>query len=314
MRRNVKIDSCGEKLAGWLYVPDDLAAGQKAPAIVMAHGLSAVKEMYLDVFAERFCGAGFVVVVFDYRRQGASPGEPRGQIFPDDQHDDYRNAITWTRKRAEVDADRIGIWGSSYSGGHVIHVAAFDRRVKCAVAQVPLVDGLENVRRLVRADNIPGFLALLSDEREKRAKDPGAVSYLPIVAEDGNAVLPTPDSYEWFTQTGDTRAPNWKNEITFESVERLMQYNPASVIQHISPTPFRMIVAENDVLTPTDLALAAFESAREPKSCVVLEGGHFDAYTVGIDASSGAAVEWFGEHLRPAERLGAPAKKGKARK
>jgi uncharacterized protein len=194
VRRNVKIPSCGEKLAAWLYLPDELPEGQKAPAIVMAHGLSAVKEMYLDVFAERFCAAGFVVTVFDYRFQGESPGEPRGQIFPHQQHDDYRNAITWTRQRAEVDPERIGIWGSSYSGAHVIHLAAFDRRVKCAVAQVPLVDGMENVRRLVRSDIIPGFLGMLSDEREKRMKDPGAVSYLPVVAEDMNAVLPTPDS------------------------------------------------------------------------------------------------------------------------
>lgn len=304
MRSNIKIPSCGEKLAGWLYLPDGLAKGQKAPAIVMAHGLSAVKEMYLDVFAERFCAAGFVVTVFDYRHQGASPGEPRGQIFPHEQHDDYRNAITWTRQRAEVDPERIGIWGSSYSGAHVIHLAAFDRRVKCAVAQVPLVDGMENVRRLVRSDIIPGFLEMLSDEREKRMKDPGAVSYLPVVAEDMNAVLPTPDSWKWFIETGETRAPNWRNEMTFESVERLMQYNPASVIHHISPTPFCMIVAENDVLTPTDLALAAYQNAREPKRCVVLPGGHFDAYTEGIDMSSGAAIDWFSEHLKPA-----PAKK-----
>lgn len=313
MRRDVTIPSCGEKLAGWLYLPDDLAKGQRAPAIVMAHGLSAVKEMYLDAFAERFCAGGFVVTVFDYRYQGASPGEPRGRIFPHEQHDDYRNAITWTRQRPEVDPERIGIWGSSYSGGHVIHLAAFDRRVRCAVAQVPLVDGLENVRRLVRADNIPGFLAMLSDERERRMKEPDAVSYLPIVAEDMNAVLPTPDSWEWFSETGKTRAPNWRNEITFESVEKLIQYNPASVIQHIAPTPFCLVVAENDVLTPIDLALVAFEKAREPKRCVVLRGGHFDAYTVGIEASSGAALDWFREHLRPGTRLEAPTKRAAAR-
>jgi fermentation-respiration switch protein FrsA (DUF1100 family) len=300
MRTDVKIPSCGEELAGWLYLPEKRGKGKKkAPAIVMAHGLSAVKEMYLDVFAERFCAAGFVVTVFDYRFQGESPGEPRGQIFPHQQHDDYRNAITWTRQRAEVDPERIGIWGSSYSGAHVIHLAAFDRRVKCAVAQVPLVDGMENVRRLVRSDIIPGFLGMLSDEREKRMTDPGAVSYLPVVAEDMNAVLPTPDSWKWFIETGETRAPSWKNEMTFESVERLMQYNPASVIHHISPTPFCMIVAENDVLTPTDLALSAYQNAREPKRCVVLPGGHFDAYIDGIDKSSGAAIDWFTEHLMP---------------
>jgi len=314
MRHDVTIPSCGLELAGWLYLPDDLVKGQRAPAIVMAHGLSAVKEMYLDAFAERFCAAGFVVTVFDYRFQGASPGEPRGRIFPHEQHDDYRNAITWTRNRSEVDPERIGIWGSSYSGGHVIQIAAFDRRVKCAVAQVPLVDGMENVRRLVRSDVIPGFLGLLTGEREKRATEPDAVSYLPIVAEDMNAVLPTPDSWEWFTETARTRAPNWRNEISYESVEKLMMYNPGSVIHHISPTPFCLIVAEGDVLTPIDLAIAAFQSAREPKRCVVIPGGHFDAYTVGIERSAGEALDWFGAHLRPSERKGGrKARKGPAK-
>jgi acetyl esterase/lipase len=239
MRKDVTIPSCGSELAGWLYVPDGLGKKERRPAIVMAHGLSAVKEMYLDAFAERFCAAGFVVTVFDYRNQGASPGEPRGQIFPDDQHDDYRNAITWTQARAEVDAERIGIWGSSYSGGHVIHVSAFDRRVKCAACQVPLVDGLENTRRLVRADVHPQFRALLNQERAARATDPAKVSYFPVVSEDcEGCVLPTPDSWEWFSTTGKNRAPNWKNEMTWESVEKLIEYRPGAHIHLISPTPF----------------------------------------------------------------------------
>ncbi len=298
MRSDVTIPSCGLELAGWLYLPDGMKKKETRPAIVMAHGLSAVKEMYLDAFAERFCAAGFVVTVFDYRHQGASPGEPRGQIFPDDQHDDYRNAITWTQARREVDADRVGIWGSSYSGGHVIQVAAFDRRVKCAACQVPLVDGIENVRRLVRADGVPGFLALLNEERAARATDPGKVSYFPIVDEEGNCVLPTPDSYKWFTETGKTRAPNWKNEMTWESVEKLIEYRPGAHIHLISPTPFLMVVASDDVLTPTDLAVAAFQNAREPKKLVVLPGGHFDAYLEPhIEGSAGPASEWFTTYL-----------------
>ena len=299
MRTDVTIPSCGLDLAAWLYLPDGMKKKETRPAIVMAHGLSAVKEMYLDAFAERFCAAGFVVTVFDYRCQGSSPGEPRGQIFPDDQHDDYRNAITWTQGRPEVDAERIGIWGSSYSGGHVIQVAAFDRRVKCAACQVPLVDGIENVRRLVRADVVPAFRALLNEERAARATDPGKISYFPVVSEDCNGcVLPTPDSWDWFSQTGATRAPTWKNEMTWESVEKLIEYRPGAHIHLISPTPFLMVVASDDVLCPTDISAAAFQNAREPKKLVVLPGGHFDAYVEPhIEGSAGAARDWFTEHL-----------------
>ncbi|TMD56180.1 MAG: acetylxylan esterase, partial [Chloroflexi bacterium] len=116
MRHDVTFPSEGLNCAGWLYVPDDLKSGERRPAIVMAHGFSAVKEMYLDNFAEVFVAAGFVTLVFDYRNQGASEGTARGRIIPAEQHEDYRNAITWVSLRPEVDASRIAVWGSSYSG------------------------------------------------------------------------------------------------------------------------------------------------------------------------------------------------------
>jgi cephalosporin-C deacetylase-like acetyl esterase len=114
-------------LRGWHYLPD--RAGP-TPTVVMAHGYSAVKEMYLDRFAEAFAEAGIGAVVFDNRNFGASDGEPRQEIDPWRQIRDYRDAITWASGLSEVDAERIGIWGSSYSGAHVLVVGAIDRRVK----------------------------------------------------------------------------------------------------------------------------------------------------------------------------------------
>ncbi|MFO1322414.1 MAG: CocE/NonD family hydrolase, partial [Burkholderiales bacterium] len=124
-RRDVTIHSEGLNMAAWYYVPKNLKPDEKRPAIVMAHGFSAPKEALLANFAERFVAAGFVVTVFDYRFLGASEGEPRGQIFPSQQIDDYRNAITWTQLQKEVNPDRIGVWGTSYSGAHVLHLGAF---------------------------------------------------------------------------------------------------------------------------------------------------------------------------------------------
>src|SRR2546421_12436564 len=121
--------------AGWLYIPDDLLTGERRPAIVMAHGFSAVKEMYLDAFAEVFVAAGFVTLVFDYRYQGASEGEPRGRIIPAEQHEDYRNAITWVSLRPEVDASRICGLGSSYTGAPVLTPHQLYYRINEAAAQ-----------------------------------------------------------------------------------------------------------------------------------------------------------------------------------
>src|SRR3954471_7043676 len=150
MRPAIACDAEGTTRRGWLYVPGN-AAGP-APAIVMCHGYSAVKELFLDAFAEVFCEAGFSVLVYDNRNLGASDGEPRQEIDPWAQVRDYRHAITFARTLDAVDRDRIGIWGSSYSGSHVIVVGAIDRRVKCVVAQVPLISGRDNGRRLIRSD------------------------------------------------------------------------------------------------------------------------------------------------------------------
>lgn len=297
-RRDVEFDAEGVILRGWFYSAE--GAGGAAPTVVMAHGFSAVKEMYLDKYAETFAAAGFNALVFDNRNFGASDGEPRQEIDPWAQVRDYRHAITYALTLPEVDNDRIGIWGSSYSGGHVLVVAAIDRRVKAVVAQVPLVSGHDNFRALVRADFIDGFRAMFDADRLARyeSKEPGMV---PVVDKDPLApsALPTPDSYTWFTDTHELRAPSWRNEVTLRSVEMFTEYEPITYVPYISPTPLLLLPAQNDVLTPTDLAIAAYEKAREPKKLQILPGGHFDAYVDGFDASSPAALDWFQTHLAP---------------
>ena len=154
MRRDIAFNAEGVTLRGWLYLPERVTG--PVPTVVMAHGFSAVKEMYLDTFAEVFAGAGLGVLVFDNRGFGASDGEPRQEIDPWAQVRDYRHAITFARTLPEVDRTRIGIWGSSYSGGHVFVVGAIDRRVTCVVSQVPIISGYRNILRLVRADLLAG--------------------------------------------------------------------------------------------------------------------------------------------------------------
>jgi uncharacterized protein len=295
-RRDIAFDAEGVTLRGWFYDADGRSGA--APTIVMAHGFSAVKEMYLDEFAEVFAAAGLNALVFDNRNFGASDGEPRCEIDPVQQVRDYRHAITYATTLDEVDPTRIGAWGSSYSGGHVLVLGAIDRRVKAVVAQVPLVSGSANIAELVRADFRAGFRQMFDDDRAARFRgDPPAM--VPVVAEDPLApsALPTPDSWSWFTETGKTRAPSWKNEVTLRTVEMLGEYEPAAYIARISPTPLLMVVAREDHLTPAHLAIDAYERAREPKRLVILPGGHFDAYVDGFDEASAAARDWFVEHL-----------------
>jgi len=297
-RRDIEFNAEGVTLRGWFY-PAQGAAGS-APTVVMAHGFSAVKEMYLDSFAEVFSAAGLGALVFDNRNFGASDGEPRQEIDPWAQVRDYRHAITYATTLPEVDPARIGIWGSSYSGGHVLVVGAIDRRVKAVVGQVPLISGHDNLRALVRADFIAGFREMFDADRLARfqGKEPAMV---PVVDEDPLAAcaLPTPDSWSWFSETGMNRAPAWRNEVTLRSVEMFTEYEPVSYMPYISPTPLLLLVAAGDHLVPAELAIAGYEQAREPKKIIIMPGGHFDAYVKGFEAASGPARDWFVQHLAP---------------
>ena len=150
-RQNISFNAEGTLLRGWLYQPT--LTNQPSPAIVMAHGYNCIKELYLDKFAEIFASNGFAVLVFDIRNFGESDGEPRQELDPWQQVKDYRHAITYMQTQSLVDPEKIGIWGTSYSGGHVLVVAAIDRRVKCVVSQVPTISGWEGSLRRVAPDD-----------------------------------------------------------------------------------------------------------------------------------------------------------------
>jgi len=296
MRRDVEINAEGTILRGWLYTPDRFDGA--LPGIVMAHGFSAVKEMYLDRYAEVFSAARLATLVYDNRNFGASEGTPRQEIDPWQQVRDYRHAITWMSQQPQVDRNRIGVWGSSYSGGHVIVVGAIDRRVKCVISQVPLVSGSRNLKRLVRADMAAPLREQFDADREARFRG-DAPSLIAVVTEDpgGVAALPTADSFKWFTATGKERAPAWVNQVTLRTVEMLGEYEPGSYIERVSPTPLLLVIAANDHLAVADEAFAAYNRALEPKQLLVLAGGHFDAYVKDFEPSSGAARDWFLKHL-----------------
>ena len=100
------------------------ALGENRPVVVMAHGFGGTKDSGLEPFARRFAGAGFDVVAFDYRGFGTSGGVPRQSLSVRRQTEDYHAAIAAAKKLPGVDTNRIALWGASFSGGHVLRVAA----------------------------------------------------------------------------------------------------------------------------------------------------------------------------------------------
>jgi dienelactone hydrolase len=300
MRHDIEFDAEGAILRGWFYEAE--GATGPVPCVVMAHGWTSTKHMYLDKFAEVFAAAGLAVLVFDNRGwgdSGTAPGKPQYEIDPWEQIRDYQHAISYAQNRPEVDPDRIGVWGTSFSAAHAFVVAAIDRRVKAVSGQAPFISGHATYANLVRVNNlVVGPDRFTADRRARANGEPAAM--VPVIGNDpGELVgLPTPDSYEWFTTARSELDPKWPNQVTLRSLDNIYGYEPARFLPDITPTPLLMIVGREDGLTGGNLAASAYQTAAEPKKIVFLPGGHFAAYTGdGFTMASQAARDWFLSHL-----------------
>lgn len=296
MREDISFKSKGLECRGWLYRPGNIEPDTKYPTIVMAHGFSAVKEQALPDVAEQFANAGFVVLVFDYRFFGDSEGEPRCQLFPLEMVEDYRNAISWVSEHTNVDRDRIGIWGTSYSGGLVAYIGAIDKRAKAVVAQVPSIIGPDS-RRKMNPEKWKSIGEFLLQDRIARYST-GKINYMKVVAPEGEpCMLPGKENHDAFMGMAGV-APNWRNEITVESLEKIREFDPVSRIHMIAPRALLVIAAEEDNLIPVETVKDSYEKALEPKDLIIYPVLHFEIYTdPWLSKAANVAIDWFKTHL-----------------
>jgi uncharacterized protein len=288
MRSDVEFPGFGGvTLRGWLYQPEGVAG--PAPALVMAHGFSATRRMGLAAFAEVFSASGFAVLVYDHRGLGDSDGEPRQEINPWAQSRDYRYALSWLAQQPGIDPERLGIWGSSFSGGEVMVVGAVDPRVKVVIANVPFA-GLVADPSAPLGERFAAMRSALEDESGSGPADStdppiGPMSVIiPTGADDvGRAFLPQPESTLWFETVGGPGS-GWQNTFTLGGMGGPHEFVPAVAVPFLAPRPLLMVVAEADRVAPVELALTAYELAAEPKQLERIEGDHFMPY-------SGAARE-----------------------
>ncbi len=138
---DIQFDSNGVKCSAYLYRPTTEAA---TPMIVMAHGLGGTRRMRLTAFADRFVAEGYACLVFDYRYFGDSEGQPRQLLDIKSQLEDWKAAIAYARSLSNIDKNKIILWGSSFSGGHVLATAAQDANICAVVSQCPFTDGLSS--------------------------------------------------------------------------------------------------------------------------------------------------------------------------
>jgi fermentation-respiration switch protein FrsA (DUF1100 family) len=270
-RSDVLITSGDTGCAAWLYRPD---GDGPHPIVVMAHGFSATREQRLDAFAERFCVAGIGVLLFDYRHFGASAGEPRQLLDIGRQHADFRAAVTCARALDWVDPDRVALFGSSFSGGHVIAVAADDPRIAAVISQCPFTDGLASLPALGIENIARATVVGLRDQLSAVAGRPA--HYIPAVGPPGTfAVMSTPDSEPGFAAITPSET-GWVNRVAGRIALRVGLYRPGRAAARVS-CPILFCVCDGDSVAPPRQTLkhAAAAPRGEVKRYPV---GHFDVY------------------------------------
>lgn len=272
-RSDVIFESAGERCAGWLFTPDDLAG--RAPCVVMAHGTTATMSFGLERYARRFAAAGFVVLAFDYRHFGASDGEPRQLVDVHRQLADWRAALRHARSLPQVDGAMVALWGTSLSAGHVISLAAEDARIAAVIAQLPFL-GIDPRRSAPRSASVTArlFLAAVTDSLGARLGRPART--VPMVGAPGSvAVFTGADDLETVRVLA-ANAPDWHNRLVARSLWSLVSYRPRRVAARVS-VPLLVCIAEDDTATSVPFAIRA---AREAPRGELRRypGGHFGAY------------------------------------
>lgn len=290
-RTDAAFDSAGWSCAAWVYEPE--AAGP-VPCVVLAHGWSGVREQRLDAFAERFAAEGWAAVVFDYRHFGSSQGQPRQLLDIGRQLEDWTAAVAFARALPFVDPDRVALWGSSFSGGHVQEIAARDRRVAAVVAQVPFADGLRNLPSLGPVLALRMTAAGLRDQVGALLGAPPRM--IASVGPPGSlAVMTSPDAEPGFRAI-DPPGSNWRNEAAARVALRVAGYRPGRRAGAIE-APILYAIAEEDAITPAAFAEAA--ARRAPRAEVLrYPVGHFDLYDgSGFERAVTDQVAFLRRHL-----------------
>lgn len=292
MRKPIEFYSEGVKLDGDLFLPDDLKQGEVRAGVVLCHGYTGVKDLYLPDNAALLNEAGYVVLTFDYKGWGKSDGA-RSRLAPFSRMADVLAAVTFLGIQDEVDKTRIGIYGTSYGCATVVYAAAIDERVKCTVGVIGMGNGRRWMRSVRRPDEWADLLERSENDREKAV----VTGKSEMVARE---VVLLPDRQSAALAAA-ARAgnPNAVEKIPFEFVEETLQFHPEWVVDKISPRPLLLIAAGDDRLVPPEDCQALFNKALEPKKMVTVPGyGHYEMYVKpAFDAVMDETVAWFGEHM-----------------
>ena len=296
-REDVQFKSGDDRISAWLYRPLTSDGGGPTPLLVMAHGLGAVRTMRLDAYAERFSAAGYACLVFDYRNFGDSEGQPRQLLDIDMQLADWAAAVAYARTLAAIDHNRIGLWGTSFGGGHVIATAARLPGIAAVVAQCPFTDGIASIRAINPVTAARMTAQAARDLVGARLGKPPAM--VPTAGKPGEVALMTaPDAYAGYLRLVPEGA-ELRNEVAARIGLKVVTYRPGRLTAKIS-CPILFCVCETDSVAPAVPTLRY--AAKAPRGEVkTYPEGHFAIY---VDAAFERVVAdqlaFLDRHLKPA--------------
>ncbi len=283
--------SNGSRVAGLLRLPEESVPGPY-PAIVQGPGWLQLKEAKRNPpYHHAFTEAGFAVLVIDFRGFGESEGDDL-DLLPDRWLEDLTNAVTYLTTRPDVDRYAIGTFGSgSTGGGNVVRLLAADPRVTCGVAQSPISDGADWLRRMRREYEWYELLARLEEDRRKRVLEgTGALAH-----PRGDIMVITPERTE--RETKKDVEDKHVHMVSLRSAEAILAYRPIDAAPSVSN--LLVVGVEDDAVTPTDHAVALYERARHPKKLIIQRrSGHYAAYDKYAAIVIPAMVAWYAAHIR----------------
>ncbi len=287
--------SAGYKLSGYIRIPQNFK--KKIPGIVCCHGYSGQIEVYMTDISEKLSAAGYATLIFYHRGLGESEG-PQSRVIPQEQAEDIRNAITYLQTRAEVDPDRIGLYGASLGGANVIYAAGIDPRVQCVVETGGIGDGerwLKSVRRRWE------WLAFLKEIEKDRANR--VLTGISRIVDPHYILPPDPDTSKIMDPKFKSFRQKWGSKgYPLETADAIIAYKPELVAERISPRAVLFIHMGNDVLVPPEESWNMYQRANEPKRIVIMSGCvHYDVYKFNnpavFDKVMATATEWYKEYL-----------------
>lgn len=287
--KEVTFYSDGVACFGQMFFPKDFDPEGRTPGVVLGQGWTGTART-IAKYGARFAEFGLVSLVIDYRGWGRSDGYVSvvGTVQPDDdtrfteaetkvsikrtrllplkQVEDYRNAISFLQGEPGVEPTQIGVWGSSYAGGHTITLAATDARVKAAVAQVPAIRGKGSPEGPVAMN------AMAAEDAIKRAREGQGDEF-----ETGFSV---------------------RRKVDVETIQMTREYRPYHLAKLVA-VPVLFIVAEKDQLINNRDNAYAVSDAIENSEVLEISGiTHFEMYVdEAFETASAAAANWFRKHL-----------------